>query len=353
MAEFNIFENDAFSTMSMLASYEKVPFQPSFLGDLKLFAPKPVIGDTVWIEERSGSLSLIQTTPRGAPPPQRTTERRTMRGFKGVRLAQSDRLMASEIAKVRAFGTTSELQAMQDEVARRLTGPLGLQNNINLTLEYHRLGAIQGIVLDADKSILFDWFSEFGIPQPENIYFDLAGANKASSDVNGATVLEAFIRKNVIRPMVRAAKGAFTPQTQIYGICGDTFYDLFKSHGDVARPYGNWMNTNPAAASNPFAAFPWGGVNWVNYRGTDDNSTVAVADDEVKFFPVNAPGVFVWGQCSGEAFDEVAVPGQEFMPKIIRDKDRNAYVDLEAYSYPLMYCSRPEVLLRGKSGASA
>ena len=352
MAEMNIFENDAFSMMTMLAAYDKVEFKPSMLGDLNVVVPQPIVGSTVYIEERNGALSLVPSTPRGSALPQRTTEKRNMRSFETTRIAQGDRRTASEIAKVRAFGSTTELQAMQNEVSRRMSGPVGLQSNIELTLEHMRLGAVQGIVLDADGSVLWDWFTAFGISQPDIIYFDLDNALKASSDVHGKLVLRKYCTAHVKRPMIRASKGLFTPQSQVIGLCGDSFFDEFTSHGDVARAYDIWGSKQDATGDNAFSAFPYGGVNWINYQGTDDNSTVAVATDEVKFFPANAPGTFVWAQGSGESFDQVNVPGQPLMPLIVPDRDRNQFVDLELYSYPLMYCSRPEMLLRGKLGAA-
>jgi hypothetical protein len=36
----------------------------------------------------------------------------------------------------------------------------------------------------------------------------------------------------------------------------------------------------------------YGGITFVNYRGTDDGTTVGVDTNKCKFFPANAPGVF-------------------------------------------------------------
>lgn len=351
MATFDIFNDDAFSMVQLMQAIEKAPFKPSLLGDLNIFAPKPVTTRNVYVEERNGVLSLVQSTPRGAPLPQRATEKRTARSFDTVRIAKGDRLTASEIQGVRAFGSETELTMMQTEVMRRLSGPVGLQSEIELTWENMRLGAIQGIVTDADDSVIINWFDEFGLSQPSEIAFDFTGANAASTSVNGALKLKPFIDANVIRPMIRAAKGAFTPATKIYALCGDTFFDDLVSHGDVARAYGNWMQNQPNTGSNAFQTFYWGGIYWVNYRGTDDNSTVAIAATEVKFFPVDAPGVFINAWSPGEFFDVVNTPGVPLLPKIIPDEKRMAHVDIELYSYPLMICTRPEVLLRGKSGS--
>lgn len=351
MATFDIFNQDAFSMISLMEAIEKVPYQPSFLGDLKLFLDKPVLTPNVYVEERDGVLGLVQTTPRGAPLPKRTTEKRSARSFDTVRIAKSDRLNASEISAVRQFGSETELMQMQREVMRRMSGPVGMQREIELTWEHMRLGAIQGVVLDADGSVIIDWYDEFGISQPTEIAFDLTGANAASTSPNGALKLKPFINQNIIRPMRRAAKGAFTPATRVYALCGDEFYDELTAHGDVARAYGNWQAAAPSRDSNAFEVFYWGGVYWVNYRGTDDNSTVAVAVDKAKFFPVNAPGVFIAAWSPGEFFNTINRPGTPLLPMILPDMKRQAHVDMELYSYPLFVCTRPEVLLQGRMGA--
>jgi hypothetical protein len=73
-------------------------------------------------------------------------------------------------------------QQLQTEVARRLAGPTGLQSNMEFTFEHMRLVAIQGLLIDADGSTLFDWFAEFGITAVAEIAFALDHA----SPVDGA-----------------------------------------------------------------------------------------------------------------------------------------------------------------------
>ena len=49
-------------------------------------------------------------------------------------------------------------------------------DTLTMTEEYHRLGAIQGLVLDKDGSVLFDLYDEFGVPEPAAIEIDLTRA---------------------------------------------------------------------------------------------------------------------------------------------------------------------------------
>lgn len=348
--DMNVFSGDAFSGISMLEGVDKYPFKPGLIGSMGLFAVRNVTTKGVWIEQRDGVLNLIQTSSRGAPLAQRTTEKRSARNFQTSRIAKGDRLSADEIAGIRAFGTNTELQMAQAEVSRRMSGDVGLVREVELTWENMMLGAVQGILTDADGSVIYNWFTEFGISQPAEIAFDFTGANApGASGASGK--LRAFIQNNVVRPIIRAAKGAFLPGTQIIALCSDTFYDDLTNHGEVRQTYLNWSEAQTQRQGNAFEAFPWGGVTWINYRGTDDGTTVAIAADKVKFFLKDAPGVFQVAYSPAEFFDFVNTPGQPIYPMIIPDKDRNAYVDIEVYSYPLHICTRPETLLRGKRGA--
>ena len=94
-----------------------------------------------------------------------------------------------EIQSVRAFGQETEVMQLQTEVARRLAGPTGLQSNMEFTFEHMPLAVIQGLLIDADGSTLFDWFAEFGITVATEIALD---RNRASP-IDGAASQGAFI----------------------------------------------------------------------------------------------------------------------------------------------------------------
>lgn len=342
MASIDIFNSDAFSAIEMAAALNKVPFQPARLGQMGIFTPRPVRTKGVWIEEREGTLNLIQTSNRGAALDQRNTEKRTARNFNTVRIAKGDRLMADEIQDIRAFGTESELMQVMEEISRRLNGPAGLRMEVALTKEHMMLGAVQGVLTDADGTVINNWFTEFGITQATEIDFDLDAASPASGVVRKKC-------SQVVRQMMRAASGAWVSgQTGIHALCGDAFWDDLTAHEEVRETY---LQTTQAAEMRTGVAwetFRYGGITWENYRGTDDASTVAIATNEAKFFPVAAPGVFVEARSPAETFDFVNTPGMDIYPMIIPDEKRNAFVDIEAYSYPLHICTRPGMLQRGK-----
>lgn len=341
MATLDVFNSDAFSSLSLTHAIEKVPHLPTMLGDMGIFEDKPIRTTHLFLEERDGVLGLIQTDSRGAAPSERKSELRKVRAFETRRIAHRDTITAGELQNIRAFGSETEMMAVQAEVMRRMVGPTGISAQIQYTWENHRLGAIQGLVVDANGNELDNWYANLGITQDAEIDFDLDNASPASG---------ALIKKcsQVKRQMSRNAKGAMISTTQIHALCGDAFYDDLRAHSEVRETYKNWSDA--AELRNPVAweRFVFGGITWWNYRGSDDNSEIAVGTDKAKFFPVGAPGVFqvAWGP--GEGMDHVNQLGRPLYSYVIPDRNRNFSVGIEMYSYPLFYCTRPGMLQRGK-----
>lgn len=341
MATMDIFNQNAFSMVSMTQALERAPYVPQFLGSLPIFEPVPISTVSIMIEERDGQLVLIQTSPRGAPPSQETVEKRTARSFSTVRIARDSTIQAYELQGIRAFGTESELMQVQREVARRLNGPWGLRAKVELTHENMRLGAVQGVVKDADGSTIIDWYSGFGLSSDAEIDFDLDAASPAAGVLRNKC-------DQTVRRMIRQAKGAWTPQTYPMALCGDNFWDNLTAHTEVRATYLNYQAAAELRQGTAFGQFPFGGITWVNYRGTDDGSTVGVHTDKCKIFPVNAPGIFQVAWAPHDSFEYVNTPGLPVYAMIVPDRNRNMWAKVEVYSYPLHICTRPEVLQSGK-----
>jgi hypothetical protein len=252
-----------------------------------------------------------------------------------VRIADSSRVWASELQNIRAFGSTDQLQSLQIEVARRQQKIL---RNIELTKENLRLGAVQGIVLDADGSTIYNWATEFGQTIPAEVGWDLQNVSPA----------EGAVRKKctaAIRSIRKGLKGLAAPR--VVALCGDTFWDDLTSHPEVIKTFLNWQ----AAADlrndhgNAWSTFRYGDIDFINYRGTDDGTSVAIGTTKAKFFPVGS-GIFRWALSPGERFEFVNTLGQDNYSAMVLDKDRNTWADIEVYSYPLPICTMPQALYR-------
>lgn len=344
MAHMDVFNQRAFGMVELSGAVQRAPYKPRFLGDLGIFTPKRVRTPLVSIEDKGGVLSLIQTSERGAPLGEGQREKRNMRDFRTARIARGNTLYATEIEGIRAFGTESELQNVQNEVAEIMDGATGLRAAVELTHENMRLGAVQGIVVDADGSTIYNWFTEFGIAQPDEIDFDLDNATPASGVVRKKC-------NEVNRAMQRAAAGAWIDgSTYSVGICGDAFWDDLTAHPEVRATFLNQQSASELRnnVGRAFSSFMYGDILFVNYRGTDDKSTVAISTDSCKFFPAGAPGAFISAFSPGEFLPFVNTPGQDVYAMVVTDKDRQAWARPEIYSYPLFVCTRPGMLQRAK-----
>ncbi|MFZ2872253.1 major capsid protein [Zavarzinia sp.] len=337
----DVFNADAFTALSMTEAVERNPYMPTGLGTLDIFTPEPLTTTGLIVEELDGQLSIIQTSARGEPLASRPKDRRKARYFETPRIAKEATIHAHELQNVRAYGNTSELMSLQMRIARDVNGPTGLTSQVEYTWEHMRLGAVQGILLDADGSVIYNWFDEFGIVQPAEIDFNL----DAAEPVPGALRI---LCNGVARSVARRSKGAFVASSRVHALCGDEFWDKFTTHPDVERTYLNQQEAAELRKGNAFGSFEFGDITWNNYRGSDDNTEIAIPSDKVKFFPVGAPGVFSRALSPAETFDFVNTPGKDIYVIPVTDKDRNAWWKAEVYSYPLFICKRPEVLLRGK-----
>lgn len=351
----DVFNQDAFSTIQLTAAIERIPYTPTLLGQLNIFEPMPIRTEAAAFEMRNGVISLIQTSERAAPLAEQESEKREFRFQQTVRLAKGATIRASEIQNMRAFGSETELMAISTELMRRYNGPTGLVNDLALTWEKHRLGAVQGIVLDADNTTLVNWFTFWNQVQPAEIDFALG---TTTTDVIGKC-------SQVIRQMARASKGAWIEgRTQVHALVGDTFWDMLRNHDRVRDTFLSWEAAMSLRASvvEPTAGqfgepFYFGGIYFRNYRSTDDydenitkgTPTVGIPAAKAKFFPVNAPGAFKWFKSPGESFDFANTPGLDYYGIIVRDLQRNMWVRPEVYSYPLFACTRPAMLQRAKA----
>jgi hypothetical protein len=338
MASMDIFNSSAFSMTSLTGAVNKVGYKPQLLGSLNIFEPMPVRTRTVFVDRRDNKMTLIPSSPVGAPPKELQVDPRNAVPLKTTRLAEGFTLYAEEVQGIRAFGSETEFQQVQTEYLRRMAM---VRDDMELTHEYHRLGALQGLLLDADgTSVIYNYFTEFGVTEAPAIDFDLDNASPATGAVRLKTA-------EVIRGMARSAGGAFTPATTVHALVGDSFYDALISHPEVEKTYLNWAAAADLRQDRSFQSFTYGGITWHNYRGTDDNSTVAIDPDEAKFFPVGARDVFKKAMAPAEFGPYVNTLGQDTYAMNIPDRDRQAWTRGELYSYPLYFVQRPDVLRKG------
>lgn len=357
MSILDVFNNDAFTSVSMIEAMENTEFLPQRLESLNIFTKRPIRDLKFGIEMRNnGSLGIVQTTPRGAPLPQAKHGSRNMRYFETARVGKADRLNASEIQFLRQFGTEDQVVQMQQELAMRIgggnTGAHGLQGDLSLTMENMRLGAVQGKFMDADGTVLEDWVTAFDAP-------GAPATTIPTVNFDFAALADGELRQKLTklyRDIARNSDGVWTVNTKIHVLVGDDFFDKLLKNPEIRELNKNsltnamWVDTmtnnSPSMQSgfDPWQSISYCGFVFENYRGTDDNTTLKIEANVGHAFPTNTNGAFQQILSPGESFDDIGTLGREWYPDIIHDEKRNRYVDIELVTYPAFVCTRPKLL---------
>lgn len=343
MSIFDIFNNDPFKFAGMATAVEKSETVPSRLGDLGLFTPNPIRETILGVEMRENGLSLIKTSQRGEPLTQNTQSKRNMRYFETSRIGKEDTLLASEIAFLRNFGSEDQVIQMSAELDRRLNGPNGLLQQVEATFEHMRLSAMNGILLDSDLTVMYNFYDEFGITENAEIGFDLA--NVADGD------LEETVNAQVLRPMRIKSKGA--RYSEVRAECGSEFFDALIKTKEVRERRKTDRENGMDDSSYLGRVVRFAGVTWEEYVGTDDGTTVAVEADKVKFYPAGLGNtIFEHVMSPGEAFEDIGQLGQRVYAEVnVEQRERPRLATLEAIAYPLFLNKKPEMIFKGRAGA--
>ena len=335
MATLDVFKADAFSLTSLTEAFIKAPYQPGRLGQLGLFRERGITTTTVMVEEKAGQLSLIGVSPRGGVPDSIGKPKRTARSFIVPHLERIGHVTADEVQNVRAFGSENEAQAVQTIVNQILAD---LRAMHEVTLEYHRMGAIQGVILDADAtSTIYNLFTEFDVLQQTGaIAFSVA-----TTDIRNKII--AILR------LIETELGG-TVASSYRGFCGATFFDALVGHATVKDAF-RYQQGVMFGQDLRTAGFSFGGVTWEEYRGSvttaDGSDSAAFIDASQAFIvPVTNPSIFVTNFAPADFMETVNTVGLPGYAKQAIDPKYQKYVDILTQSNPLNLCLRPRAVYK-------
>ncbi|HEV8642165.1 MAG TPA: major capsid protein [Methylomirabilota bacterium] len=335
MPTLDVFRADGFNTAALTEAILKAPYVPMRLGELGLFRSRGISVTTVQVEEKSGQLSLIQTSPRGAAPPDPLGQpKRTLRSFAVPHLAREATVNADEVQNVRAFGSETEVQVVQAMVDDRLSE---LRQMHEVTLERHRISAVQGTILDADGSTIYNLFTEFNVTQQTKDFV----FGTATTDIRG-TIIAA-------KRLAEAELGGLAVP-EWHGFCGATWFDKLVSHATVTDAF-KFQEGRVLGADLRYAGFTFGGVIWEEYRGavvSPGGTSVAFIDtDQAYLVPMAAPSLFVVHYAPADFMETVNTIGLPIYAKQAPDPSGfNRFVALHTQSNPLALCLRPRSVIK-------
>jgi hypothetical protein len=328
----NPFESSAFDMTSLTSAINLLPNMYGKLESLKLFPQKSVRTRNIAVEEQNGVLSLLLTQVPGGAATVGTRGKRKMRSFTIPHIPHDDVVLPEEVQGIRAFGSETELQAMANVITDHLQS---MRNKHAITLEHLRMGALKGIILDADGSELVNLYSEFEIT-PKIVSFALG---TTTTDVKKKCL-------EVVRHIEDNLRGEF--MTGVHCMVSPEFFDALTSHSKVKEAYERWQE-GAALRDDMRSGFTFGGITFEEYRGqaTDPDGNVRrfIAANEGHCFPIGTAESFVTYFAPADFNETVNTLGLPLYAKQCPRKfDRGT--DLHTQSNPLPMCLRPGVLVK-------
>lgn len=323
MADIAIFEDDAFSVSSLTAAINEQEYLPGRISSLGLFREEGISTLTVQIEKDGDTLALVPSGERGTSGLVVGAAKRQLIPFNTVHLPERFTIKADEIQGIRAFGTRSELQAVQDVVNKRLAKA---RRQLDATHEFQRMGALNGQVLDADgKTVLLDIYKSFGVNRQKLPM----GLNSPDTELR--------VKCGEALDMQEEALGSVTSSGS-RAMCGKNFWNKLIVHKSVKETY---LNTMQAASLRGDAreAFEFGGIVWERYRGKVAG-VAFVHDDKALLVPEGVPDLYISSFAPADYMETVNTQGIPYYSKI-EPLPFNKGVAGEAQSNPLHLCTRP------------
>ncbi len=196
---------------------------------------------------------LVQSVPRGTPGKPVADKRGDLKTFKTVYLPKDDVVRADDVQNVRTFGTGNTATAVNDKVNDKLAL---MKGDIEYTREHLQLGALQGKVVDADGSVIYDFNKEFGIKR--NV-FNFALSSEATKAGSVMDAMLRQLRKNLTGDTFKGWMAFCSPEFLEAFAYHKSIYDLYARFAETAKAY-------TADGSNTEVAFRHRNVDFIEYN---------------------------------------------------------------------------------------
>ena len=317
-----------FTVQELSLAMSKMPMRIGNPADAELFRQVAGTGNTFSAEFLEENGVLVPTTEWGGVAPKNSPEKRSAKSWTIPHMPLEDTILATDVLGVRAFGET-QLETVQGKVMSKLRG---MRNRIDRTLSYRRAKAKQGLILDADGSVIANYYTDFGVTQKiVDFELDTATTNVLAKcqdvidhiednlDGENATLIEVEVDR--------------------------AFYDALTNHKNVKEVFLGWSAAEMRLGNSNTSGFTFGGLKFVVNR--DKAGAVAIIPD-VKTgyaYPRGTQDTFITALAPADFNETVNTTALPFYAKQdVKKFDRG--FDLHVQANQLMLCTRPNAIVK-------
>lgn len=339
MPPMDPFAADGYSLAELTAAINILPNQYGLINQLGIFRDQGVTTRSILVEEQNGSLNLLPSLPVGSPGTVGSVGKRKLRSFSIPHIPHDDVIHPADVQGIRAFGVEDQAKTIAGAMAEKLQI---MRNKHAITLEWMRMGALKGILIDGDASTtLYNFYTEFAIVA-KTVYFDFA-----NSDDIRASCLE------VLRHIDANLKGEI--MTGVVALVSSGFFDLLTAHDSVKDAF-KYYQTNQNLAGDYRRQFVFAGITFREYVATattpEGTSHAFITANKGHAFPMGTSSAFATFYAPADFNETVNTIGLAMYAKQEPKKFGRGW-DLHTQSNPFPICLRPAVLVTLDEGAGA
>ena len=326
-------DNSKFGMRALTEAINKIPAQPTQIRELGIFEAKYLTTTYVYIEQRDGKLELVQSKPRGTAGDAVPEKARNIRTFKIPHLPVNDVVRADDVQNVRAFGGT-QAETVAEKVTEKLADA---KAELEMTREHLMLGALNGKILDADGSELYDLYKEFGFERKKYDCKLTTNTTEVGNVIDG-----------IITAQRKLLKGAFV--NGFVALCGPEFMGLLKYHPKLKALYERYREGALYREGNlNKIEFEHNGIKFVQYDGDFGAGKSGIAEDQAILVPMGRKlfAEYFAPADMNETVNSIALPYYASREKMAHDKGWS----LHAQSNPLPVALRPDLVATLKASA--
>tara|TARA_R110002020_G_scaffold467027_4_gene690204 strand:+ start:20127 stop:21137 length:1011 start_codon:yes stop_codon:yes gene_type:complete len=326
----NVHIEDAFSLESLTAAVNAVPYRPGQISATGIFQEDSVTTTMISIERRNGKLGLIEPSERGGPGETTDDDDRTKVPVNVPHYQRDDSILADEVQNVREFGEESSLETVIGRVNRKAQRHA---QDLTMTLEHQRVGALKGIVTSKSGRTLINLYNAFSIAVPNAVSLEL--------DV------EATLVTSLWQDVVYSIEDSLDePYSGIHVFTGRDFHKAMWLHKSVRDTFLYNDGASVLRQDVP-DKFQFGGATWERYKtgvkATADLGAAYIAANEARVAVLGVPDLYITRFAPADYNQTVNTPGLPFYSQAVEKRNGKGY-DLEVQSNPISICTRPEVL---------
>lgn len=320
--------DDIFTLAELTAAINNLPVRIGNPNDINLFREVPLTSKAMPVEFYEETSILVPTTEWGGVAPKNSTGKRTAKTWTIPYMPLEDNVLASDLIGVRAFGSMTETETVGNTVLNRLQQ---MKNKVDQTLAYRRCKAKQGIILDADGSVLVNYLTDFGV-QEQVVDFELGTAttNVLAKCQDVIDKIEDGLGQEIYNSIEVEVDRAF--------------YDALTSHKNVKEVFLGWSAAQDKLGKSNTSGFTFGDLTFiVNRQKVGD--TPLVDSNTGHAYPVGTQDVFITGLAPADFMETVNTLALPFYAKQEPQKyDRG--MDLLVQSNQLPACLKPKALVK-------